>query len=58
MVLYPRRSLEWSGRWMPLVDFPAGAGGADGRHGNAQPYGYMYLCPLSMAVRSTKAVVL
>lgn len=30
---------------MPLVDFPAGAGGADSRHSNAQPYGYMYLCP-------------
>jgi len=39
---------------MPLVDFSVGAGGADGRHDNVQPYDFMYLCPLSMAVNSSK----
>lgn len=54
----PRRKLEWSDRWMPLVHFPVGAGGADGRHGNVQPCDYMHLCPLSMAVDSSNVGVL
>lgn len=54
----PRRKLEWSDRWMPLVHFPVGAGGADGRHGNVQPCDYMHLCPLSMAVNSSNVGVL
>lgn len=43
---------------MPLVDFFVGAGGADGGHGNAQPYDFRYLCPLGMAVNSSEAGVL
>lgn len=43
---------------MPLVDFSVGAGGADGGHGNAQPYDFRYLCPLGMAVNSSEAGVL
>lgn len=50
----PRRKVGWSDRWIPLVDFSVGAGGADGRHYNVQPYDFMDLCPHSVAVNSNK----